>query len=224
VQVTGRSRSGSRGVSQVRARRQGIQVGGGLVPHTGIAARVRRAPTEHEWSGGIQPRPPHSDRLQGTNEGTGAPSIDCLIRSQVSAEASRQTARRGGLRVHRSEASMRYHQHLLEVRHHASSRTPSHHRHWSRNAAPRLHRGLCARGPWRSSTGWRLSRRPSVRMDWSDRRVALRRRRPDPTSPDPVNRLDSGSFRPAGSGVVLSNPLPRRTSDAQRDLFDGRLT
>ena len=24
--------------------------------------------------------------------------------------------------------------------------------------------------------------------------------------------------------VVLSNPLPRRTSDAQRDLFDGRLT
>jgi hypothetical protein len=42
-------------------------------------------------------------------------------------------------------------------------------------------------------------------MDWSDRRVALRRRRPDPTSPDPVDRLDSGSFRPAGSGVVLSN-------------------
>jgi len=37
---------------------------------------------------------------------------------------------------------MRYLQHLLEVRHHASSLTPSPHHHWSRNAAPRLHRGL----------------------------------------------------------------------------------
>jgi len=35
----------------------------------------------------------------------------------------------------RTEASMRYLQHLLEVRHHASLRTTSHQGHWRRNSA-----------------------------------------------------------------------------------------
>jgi len=37
-----------------------------LVPHTGFAALVRLAPTEHDCPGGIQRSPFPSDRLQGT--------------------------------------------------------------------------------------------------------------------------------------------------------------
>ncbi|MGN9761995.1 hypothetical protein [Streptomyces sp. SD31] len=40
---------------------------------------------------------------------------------------------------------------------------------------------------------------------------------------DPTQGLPRAAMSPAASGVVLSNPLPRRTFDAQRDLFDERL-
>ena len=43
------------------------------VLHTGFAAVVRRAPAEHESSGGNRPCPSCTGRLQGTNEGTGRP-------------------------------------------------------------------------------------------------------------------------------------------------------
>ena len=52
--------------------------------------------------------------------------------------------------------------------------------------------------------------------EWAGYPVTIARRVTSLRAPLPYNVR-----RPA---VVLSNPLLRRTSDAQRDLFDGRLT
>jgi hypothetical protein len=41
-----------------------------LVPHTGIAANVRRVPAEYGCYGRLWPVPVDSDRLEGTNKGT----------------------------------------------------------------------------------------------------------------------------------------------------------
>ena len=40
-----------------------------LVPHAGIAASVRRVPTEYGCYGGLRPPPVGSERHEGTNEG-----------------------------------------------------------------------------------------------------------------------------------------------------------
>jgi hypothetical protein len=45
-----------------------------LVPHTGIAANVRRVPAEYGCYGGLRPAPVGPDGLEGTNEGTEAAS------------------------------------------------------------------------------------------------------------------------------------------------------
>jgi len=41
-----------------------------LVPHTGFAANVRRAPAEYGCCGGLRPATVGSDWLEGTSEGT----------------------------------------------------------------------------------------------------------------------------------------------------------
>lgn len=41
-----------------------------LVPHTGIAERVRGTPAEHDSSGGVRLSPADSGSVQGTNKGT----------------------------------------------------------------------------------------------------------------------------------------------------------
>jgi hypothetical protein len=43
---------------------------GGVVPHTGIAANVRRVPAEYGCYGGLRPAPVDSGRLEGTSKGT----------------------------------------------------------------------------------------------------------------------------------------------------------
>jgi hypothetical protein len=54
-----------------QSREADYHIWSGVVPHTGIAASVRRVPTEYGCYGGLRPAPVGPDRLEGTNEGTG---------------------------------------------------------------------------------------------------------------------------------------------------------
>jgi len=72
-----------------------------LVPHTGIAANVRRVPAEYGCYGGLRPAPVGPDGLEGTNEGTEAASTKRITAATRTADFVLRSLSLGPSEIHR---------------------------------------------------------------------------------------------------------------------------
>jgi len=72
--------------SGVRDELTALDIVVGVVPHTGIAANVRRVATEYGCYGELRPAPVGPDWLEGTNEGTETASTNRLTAAGRRAE------------------------------------------------------------------------------------------------------------------------------------------